>query len=370
MLEYIVGFIILLGVLIFVHEFGHFIVAKALGVNVLKFSLGFPPSLVKRKWGETEYVLSWIPLGGYVKLLGEDQESEEEVALEEKHRAFTNKPLLARMAIIAAGPVSNYLLAVVLLSFGYLTGLPVRAAEVGRVLEGQPAQEAGFLAGDRVVSVGGTKVTRWDDMRRLIEAHPERKLDVVVDRDGEQVTLQVVPRMSEHKDLFGNHVGRIGIAPSDTMLKLGVVDSFVEGWRFSLHLTGQVFELLVRLVKLEVSAKALGGPLTIIEVSGQSLKHGYFNYLFILSFISINLAIINLLPIPILDGGHLMFFCIEAVTRKPVTGKVREVATHAGLLFIVFLMVLVFYNDISKLITHGSTLVPPEQTIEEPQKTK
>lgn len=355
---YFFGFIILLGVLIFVHEFGHFIIAKLAGVKVLKFSLGFPPSLIKRKWGETEYMLSWIPLGGYVKLLGEDPEQEEEVAPEEKHRAFTSKSLFARSAIILAGPLSNYLLAFVLISVGYMAGWPVLVSEVGKVIEGTPAMEAGLKTGDKITAINGEKVWRWDDMRSIIEQNAGKQVTLNVERGDKELQIPVTPSLSEQKDVFGEPTGKIGVSPSGTSAKLGVLESISEGAYFTWYLTKLVGITLAKLVKGEISAKALSGPITIAQASGESLKAGFFNFVFLLSYISINLAIINLLPIPILDGGHLFFFIIEAVIRRPVTGKIREYATQVGLVFIVFLMVLVFYNDISRIITKGWTLAP------------
>lgn len=355
---YFFGFIILLGVLIFVHEFGHFIVAKLAGVKVLKFSLGFPPAMIKRKWGETEYILSWIPLGGYVKLLGEDPESDEEIAPEDRNRTFTGKPLLARVAVILAGPLSNYVAAAVLLCAGYMAGWPVLVAEVGKVLDNTPAQQAGFVTGDRVTAIDGVRVWRWDDMRGIIEKNPERSLTVTVERDGSKKDLTVTPALSEQKDIFGEPLGRIGVAPSGKAETLGPVAAIQEGVRFTWQLTKLVVVTLVKLVKGEISAKALSGPITILQASGESLKAGTFSFIILMSYISINLAIINLLPIPILDGGHLLFFMIEAVIRRPVTGRVREIAVQAGFLFIVFLMALVVYNDISRIITKGWTLQP------------
>ncbi len=358
-MEYFIGFVILLGVLIFVHEFGHFLVAKSVGVKVLKFSLGFPPAAIKRKWGETEYILSWIPLGGYVKLLGEDPESDEEVSPEDEGRSFSGKPLLARMAVVAAGPLSNYIIAMVLLCIGFAAGWrPVYASEIGKVIENTPAMEAGVKAGDTVTAVDGVSVKRWEDMRRLIEKKPEQQIVLSVERDGQTKKIPITPQLSEQKDLFGNPRGQIGVAPSGKEIELGFVGAIYEGTRFTFHLTGLVVETLVRIVKGEMSSKALSGPITIVQASGESLKAGVSYFIFLLSFISINLAIINLLPVPILDGGHLMFFAIEAVIRRPVTGKVREIATHAGLVFIIFLMVLVFYNDITRVLTQGWSLQP------------
>ncbi len=189
--QYVAGFVILLGVLIFVHELGHFLLAKILGVKVLKFSLGFPPAMVTRKWGETEYILSWIPLGGYVKLLGEEPDSEEEIPPEELPRAFTTRPLWHRIAIVAAGPLFNYLSAVLvvcagymLVSAGYIEGQPVLASEIGQVFEGTPAMAAGLKAGDNVVAIDGQPISRWNDMRALIEKNPGQRLTMTVERDG------------------------------------------------------------------------------------------------------------------------------------------------------------------------------------------
>jgi regulator of sigma E protease len=357
-LEYVVAFVILLGVLIFVHELGHFLLAKILRVKVLKFSLGFPPAMISRQWGETEYILSWIPLGGYVKLLGEDPDSQEEIPPEELPRAFTNRPISHRLAIVAAGPAFNYLSAVLLICAGYLAGWPVLASELGKVYEGTPAMEAGLKAGDDVVAINGQPVSRWDDMRAIIEKHAGQQLTITVERDGKKLDLKVTPTLSGDKDMFGQPAGRIGVSPAKKFIKLSLMGSLYEGLRFSAFLTELVVKTLVKLVTGEMSAKALGGPITIFQASGESLKAGAFSFLFLMSYISINLAIINLLPIPILDGGHLMFFVIEGIIRRPVTGKIREVATQVGVLFLVFIFVLVFYNDISRLLTKGWTLTP------------
>lgn len=357
-MEYIVGFIVLLGILIFVHEFGHFIVAKLVGVKVLKFSLGFVSSIVKRKWGETEYMLGWLPLGGYVKLLGEDPESDEVIPEEEKSRAFTSKPLWARVLVIIAGPLSNYLLAVVLLSLAFMAGWPVLTSEIGKVVDGTPAQEAGLKSGDQIVAIDGHRVWRWQDMRRMIEQSPGRQLKITIKRDGREEDMTITPQIAEQKGIFGEPIGRIGVGPGGKSVTLGTADAVYEGARLTGELTRLVVVTLVNLVRGKVSAKALSGPITIAQASGESLKAGGFTFLFLLSYISINLAIINLLPIPILDGGHLMFFAIEAVIRRPVTGKVREVAVQAGLLFIVFLMGLVIYNDVSRIVTQGWSLAP------------
>jgi regulator of sigma E protease len=232
------------------------------------------------------------------------------------------------------------------------------ASELGKVFEGTPAMQAGLKAGDNVVAIDGEPVWRWDDMRTFIEKHPGKHLTITVERDGRKLDFTVTPALSEDKNMFGEPAGRIGVSPSGKYVKLGFTDSLYEGLRFSAFLTKFVVETLVKLVTGEMSPKALGGPITIFQASGESFKAGAFSFLFLMAYISINLAIINLLPVPILDGGHLMFFVIEAITRRPVTGKIREVATQVGVLFLVFIFVLVFYNDISRIVTKGWTLTP------------
>jgi regulator of sigma E protease len=358
-LEYAIGFIILLGVLIFVHEFGHFIVAKAVGVKVLKFSLGFPPSMISRKWGETEYVIAWVPLGGYVKLLGEDPESEEDIAPEDEQRTLSGKPVWAKMAVVAAGPIFNVLLAIILFTGAYMAGLPVPVSEVGEVMAEGRAKAAGVQSGDLITAIDGEKVWRWDDMRRLIQSKPEQEIILTVKRDAKEIRIPVTPKESDRKDVFGNPVGLIGVKPSGRTAELGPLASLNEGVRYTYFLTKLILETLVKLVSGEISAKALSGPITIVQASGESLKAGYTPFIFVIAFISINLAIINLLPIPILDGGHLLFYLIEAVIRRPVEGRVREIATQFGILFLIFIMLLVFYNDISRIVTKGWDLTPP-----------
>ncbi len=229
---------------------------------------------------------------------------------------------------------------------------------MGKVIDGTPAMEAGLKSGDKIVAIDGQPVWRWDDMRSVIEQSAGRKLTLTVERDNTTLDLSVTPTVGEQKDMFGESAGKIGVAPSGKSAQLGITAAIYEGARFTVYLTKLIVATLVKLVKGEISAKALSGPITIAQASGESLKAGLFSFIFLLSYISINLAVINLLPIPILDGGHLLFFVIEAIIRRPVTGKIREYAVQAGLVFIVFLMVLVFYNDISRIITKGWSLTP------------
>jgi regulator of sigma E protease len=186
-------------------------------------------------------------------------------------------------------------------------------------------------------------------MRSIIEKSPNKNLIMTVERNGEKVALSVTPSLSDQKDMFGDSVGRIGVAPSGTGVKLGITGAIWEGFRFTGYLTKLVVMTLVKLVRGEISAKALSGPITIVQASGESLKAGLFSFIFLLSYISINLAIINLLPIPVLDGGHLLLFAIEGITGKPVEGKPREVAQQIGLFILIMLMLFAFYNDIVRI---------------------
>ncbi len=354
----VLTFFVLLGVLVFVHEFGHFITAKLTGVKVLKFSLGFPPSMFSRKWGETEYILSWIPLGGYVKLLGQDPESDEEIPPGDEDRTFSGKPLLSRMAVIAAGPLANFLLAVVVIAGVHIAGCGVRISEIGEVLKDSPAMKAGIETNDLITEIDGVSVWRWDDMRKMIQGKPEQKIALKIMRDGREIHLEIIPELADKKDPFGAPVGLIGILQSGKKVYPGLLDSVYEGLRATYQMTEMVLKTVVMLLTGQVGVKALSGPITIAQASGQSFSMGITSFLFLMAFISINLGVINLLPVPILDGGHLLFFLIEAVIRRPVTGKIREMATLMGMMVLVSLMVLVFYNDISRIVTQGWELKP------------
>jgi regulator of sigma E protease len=259
---------------------------------------------------------------------------------------------------VAAGPIFNFIFAVILLCSGFVAGFPVLASEVGKALPDSPALRAGFEPGDMVTAIDGKPVWRWDDVRNIIEDSAGRRLDFTVERKGKTLDILVTPALSDQKDIFGELKGRIGIAPSGKKIELGFVAAIGEGVRFSGYLTKLVLMTLVKLVRGEIGMKALSGPITIAQASGESLKAGLFSFIFLMSYISINLAIINLLPIPVLDGGHILFFLIEAIIRKPVTGKIREVAVQLGLLIIVFLIGLVFFNDIYRIVTKGWTLSP------------
>jgi regulator of sigma E protease len=341
-----------LGVLIFAHELGHFLVARLFGVGVEKFSLGFGPRLVGRTVGITDYRISAIPLGGYVKMVGEEPDAPIEPS--KLSLSFTHKHVLKRMGIVAAGPVFNLLLAVVIFfALFTVSGTYLLEPSVGNVQEGSPAMEAGIREGDRIATIDGTPVESWDQMAEMISGSGGKALRIEVLRDGASFEVTLAPDLRTTQNLFGEDIDRyvIGIGSSGQVvtreLTLGqaLVESVVQTYRIA-ELT---VVSIAKLIEGTLSTKTLGGPLMIAEMAGQQAQQGMSNLVFFTALISINLAILNILPIPVLDGGHLLFFTIELVRGKPVSLKVREVAQQAGMVILLMLMIFVFYNDITRM---------------------
>jgi regulator of sigma E protease len=354
---YIVAFFGVLGVLVFVHEFGHFIVAKLVGVKVLKFSLGFGPRLIGKQIGETEYVISAIPLGGYVKPLGES--SRDEVGARERSRSFLHQSIPRRMAIVAAGPVANFLLAVFIFSLVFTIGVPQLMPVIGEVAVGFPAQAAGIKKGDRILRVNAVKINQWVDLPEVIAKSEGKKLQLTIKRGEALILVRVVPRPVVAKNIFGEEVKtyQIGITPSGEFVKKqepaykAVGMGVSQGW-FFVKLT---IVSIVKVIKGVVPAKqAFGGPVLIAQIAGKQAQEGLLNLVFFTAVLSVNLCVLNLFPIPILDGGHLLFLGVESIIRRPLSVKKMEVAQQIGLILILLLMALAFYNDIMRLIPPGA----------------
>ncbi|MFZ5562945.1 MAG: RIP metalloprotease RseP [Thermodesulfobacteriota bacterium] len=345
--------IIVLGVLIFFHELGHFLVARLFGVGVEKFSLGFGPRLFGFKSGITDYQVSAIPLGGYVKMVGEDPDAEEELSEADIPLSFTHKHVAKRFCIVAAGPVFNMLLAV-LIFYGLFQvyGMAHLQPVIGDVTDGSPAHAAGLMAGDRVVAVDDAAVASWEEMALMIRDSNGRMLRLTVQRGDGLLKVDVRPDPAEGASIFGEpqtHY-RIGVAASGEVVRERL--NPVAALRQSVTQTWEVVRLTAigvgKMFSGTVSAKNLGGPILIAQMAGEQARQGSASLLAFIAFISINLAILNILPIPVLDGGHLLFFAIEAVRGKPVSIRTREKAQQVGLFVILLLMVLVMYNDISR----------------------
>lgn len=435
---------VVLGVLIFVHELGHFLVAKRSGVGVLKFSLGFGPKLIGIKRGETEYLLSAFPLGGYVKMIGEDPGDESAEAADPK-RSFSRKGVGTRARIILAGPAANLLLPVAIF-WGIFTfagqpyflpivgtpekdspaaqaglaagdevkaldgrpiarweeikaavqassgralrltlvrsgqtvemsvtpramktrdvfgqeieawdlGLhPLLSTRIGQVLPGQVAQQAGLQIRDRIVALDGTPVAEWEQLAKAIHASPGRAVRLTVERGGQRFDVTVTPQPTKQRTATGEEeIGLIGIgpAPESQYRRLNPLAALTAGLKNTVDLSVLIVQGFVKLVEGKISPKTIGGPILIGQMAGEVAQRGPVELLSFTALLSLNLAILNLLPIPILDGGHLMFSLIEWFRGKPVSLRKREIAHQVGLVLLVGLMIFAFYNDISRLV--------------------
>lgn len=336
-----------LGLLIVFHEFGHFLLAKLSGVGVLTFSVGFGPKIWVKKKGETEYALSAFPLGGYVKMVGEDPD--EEVRPEDAEKSFARKGLLKRIAIVVAGPGFNLLLAMFLLMIVFtFYGVPVMSTQVSGVEKGSPAERAGIVKGDRIVAIDGKPVKEWEDLSKMIKASGGKPLNLQISRGTETVNVRVQPTQKEGKTVFGERKEdwMIGIGSQVSIEKgnpgLSVVRAIYQTYDYS-KLT---LVALFKMISGDVSPRNIGGPILIAQMAGQQAQEGLPSFLAFLAVLSINLGVLNLLPVPVLDGGHLVFFLVEAVIRKPVSVRYREMAQQVGICLLALLMIYAFYNDI------------------------
>jgi len=431
----ILAAVVVLGVLIFVHELGHFLVAKRSGVGVLKFSLGFGPKLVGVKRGETEYLLSALPLGGYVKMIGEDP-SDQSPEAADPERSFSQKGVGTRARIILAGPLANFTLPV-LIFWGIFTfvGQPYFLPIVGTPESGSPAAQADLRAGDRVQALEGARIERWSEVDAALQASSGRELALTIMRDGRTFGVSLIPRAVTIPDVFGQDVpawdlglrplistrigqvrsedvahqagissgdsivalngnpvaeweqlakfihgspgksirltveregrrfdvevtprraeqgiGLIGIgpAPESHYQRLNPASALAAGLKKSVDLSVLVVQGFVKLIQAKISPKTIGGPILIGQMAGEVVQRGPVELLSFTALLSINLAILNLLPIPILDGGHLLFSLIEWLRGKPVSLRKREIAQQVGMVLLVGLMIFAFYNDISR----------------------
>jgi len=350
----IIAFIIVLGVLIFFHELGHFLVARLFGVGVQKFSLGFGPRIVGWKKGITDYRISAIPLGGYVKMVGEDPSVEmdpREIPL-----SFTHKHVIKRLLIVAAGPFFNLLLAVLIFLAIYLfSGTYILKPTVGEVQADSPAATSGLQKGDIIRAIDGQAVATWEEMAAGIGRSKGQALTFAIERNGELLSIEIAPEVNKTKNLFGEDIERyiIGIASAGDVenLKLGFGQAVVESVRQTYKITELTVVSIAKLIKGTLSTKTIGGPIMIAELAGQQAKEGILNFVFLIALLSVNLAIINFLPIPVLDGGHILFFIIELIIGRPVNTRMREMAQQAGIFILIMLMVFVFYNDIARIFS-------------------
>ncbi len=354
----IVSFIVVLGILIFVHELGHFLFAKLFKVKVLKFSLGFGPKIFGKTIGDTEYLLSAFPLGGYVKMFGENPD-EQEGAVAEKEVSFAHKKVWQRFLIVFAGPLFNLLFTVFLFfMIFFIVGLPDSrdTTRIGQVNPDSPAAIAGVQVDDTILSINGTPTMEWMDVLNLVKDSGGNELQFTVARGSEDIKIVVTPKELPVKNIFGEEVEQrymIGIVKADELFytSTGIIGAtqaaFSQTWMY-ISLTALSF---VKLAQQVVPVSELGGPILIAQIAGKQMQAGWINFLFFMGLLSVNLGLLNLLPIPVLDGGHLMFLTIEAIRRKPLTEKLQIVAQQMGMALLGVLMIFVFYNDLIRIFS-------------------
>jgi len=353
---------LLFGILIFVHELGHFIFAKLCNVKVLKFSLGFGPRIVGKLIGETEYLVSAIPLGGYVKMYGEDLG--DEVSEKDNDRSFKSQALWKKALIVLAGPFFN-----ILLTFGLYTSLLATGIEVpvpdlknlmpvvDEVDPSYPAAAAGLIKGDKIVKIGDNEINTWIDIINTVGTNPAKPLEFVVQRGGQLYTFIITPRAIQEKDHSGKPItiGRIGIRKSGqglyTFVKsVSIFDVPMKGAFATYKMGTVIFDSIRMTINGEISVRNLGGPISIFSESSKAASAGVITYFLFMALVSVNLGVLNLLPIPVLDGGHLLFMGIEAIKGGPVSDTVIAISQRIGIALLLALMVLVMYNDIFRLI--------------------
>jgi regulator of sigma E protease len=361
----VLPFLFVLTIIVFIHELGHFLVARWCGIKVLVFSIGFGPEIVgfNDRQG-TRWKLSAIPLGGYVKFFGDDNAAsvpdQDKIAAmdaDERRVSFFHKSVAARAAVVAAGPVANFLLAIAIFATIFtLYGKQETAPRVDVVVADSAAAAAGFLQGDLVLSINGSAIESFRDMQEIVSLNADEPLDFVVERGGAKVALRATPRLVVDKDIFGNvhRIGRLGVsqtnAPGDVKtVKFTPVGAVGEAVRQTWFVVDQTFAYLGKLVVGRASTDQLGGPLRIAQMSGQAASLGFSTLMNLAALISVSIGLLNLFPIPLLDGGHLLFYAIEAVRGRPLSERVQEFGFRIGLALIVMLMIFTVWNDISHL---------------------
>lgn len=355
--------ILVLSALVMVHELGHFVAARRLGVGVLKFSIGIGPRVWGVRRGLTDYVVSAFPLGGFVRMVGEHDEGDPAAGLQPAEAApppdpalsFENKSVWARMAIIVAGPLANVLFAVAVFWVVFMAGVPTLLPEIGAVQPNFPAADAGLRPGDVVAAIDGRAIGTWEDLTEVVHASAGVSREFTIRRGGDSLALRITPRPSASKTVFGEAttVGLVGITPAErfTTRRHGPWDAAV----LSVRRTGEIMRLtLVGVAKIFqriVPAETIGGPIMIVQMAGHQAQQGAMSLVFFSAFLSISLGLFNLFPIPVLDGGQIWFLLAEAVRGRPLSRRVKELAQQVGLVLLVLLMLFAFYNDLTRIVT-------------------
>ena len=365
-LSYLLPFLFVLTIVVFFHELGHFLVARWSGIAVKVFSIGFGPEIVgfNDRHG-TRWRVSWIPLGGYVKFIDDDnvasaqsgRKTLDHLSEEDRKRSFQGKPLWARAAVVAAGPIANFVLAIAIFTAIFtFFGERTTAAKVDIVNAGSAAERAGFLPGDRVISIDGQAIDSFGQMQRIVGMSPGQSLHFQVERDSKTVEVVATPELKEITDHFGNtmRIGLLGIqrsaSPEDWTLKRhDPFTAFGMALQECYFVISRSLGYLYDLATGREAADQLGGPIRIAQVSGQVATAGFFALLDLAAIVSVSIGLINLFPIPMLDGGHLLFYGIEAIRGRPLSESVQEMGFRIGLAFVLMLMIFATWNDLIHL---------------------
>ena len=367
LIGYIVPFLFVLTIVVFFHEFGHFLVARLCGIRVLTFSLGFGPEIAgfNDRRG-TRWKISAIPLGGYVKFFGDenaasvpDHAAASTMTEEEKKDSFIGQKVGARAAVVVAGPLANFVLAIAIFAAIFMTvGKPTASARVDSVLPGSAAAAAGFKPGDLVTAIDGEKIGSFADMQRIVSVSAGEPLTIVVERNGHPATLKATPQLKDIKDAFGNmhRVGVLGIsrsmAPSDIKThRLGPIEAVAQGAQETWFVIDRTMSYIGGVFAGREAANQLGGPIRIAQVSGEVATAGFAALMHLTAVLSISIGLLNLFPIPLLDGGHLLFYGLEAARGRPMSERAQEVGFRIGLAIVVMLMIFATFNDILHLAT-------------------
>jgi regulator of sigma E protease len=357
MITTLISFIIVIGIIIFIHELGHFLAAKICGVRVEEFSLGFPPKMISKKIGETEYQLAWVPLGGYVKMSGMLDESFDEEYDPEDPRGFMKQSLIRKVFIITAGVIMNLLLAWVIYSgltwhqgVGSLSGTTITM-----VSPDYPAVEAGILPGDRIVNINGKEIADWQEMTEAIRGLAGMPIMISWWREDSLMTAKIIPTPTPELNLSTldtDTVGKIGVVGTFISEPVGPVKAAYYGAQQVGFIINLSFKSLIAIITRKVSVKEIAGPIGIAKMSGETARSGILTFLGFIAMISSAIAFMNILPIPMLDGGHLGFILIEAVIRRPIPEKFKMNLMRIGFAAIILLLIVVSYNDIIKIFSN------------------
>ncbi len=356
----VVAVVLVLGGLIFFHELGHFLVARFFGVGVRTFALGFGPKLLTKRSGKTDYCLALIPFGGYVSMVGEHDDEDETAAKDdrvfEENEYFTAKAAWQRMLIVAAGPVANFILAwVIYFALSFSQGASYLLPIVGEVMPDSPAMSAGLEKDDIIFGMNNAKIKEWLDVNTAVQASKGGEIALNILRGNEEITLNIMPRRAETTNIFGEaqEVWQIGVKASGQVghEEMGLFDAMISGVEQTWGMIAFTFESIVKLFQNVVPLDAVGGPIMIVQAVGEQASQGLSPVLLLAALISVNLGILNLLPIPVLDGGHIVFLTLEMILRRPVNDVIREYSMRVGVALLLGLMVFATWNDIVRLIS-------------------